>query len=87
VFDEVKLSADKVLIPGVIDSVTNFIEHRELVARRIGNVAHVVGRENVIAGTGCGFATVAGYSVVDPKIVWARLQSLAEGARIASRKL
>ena len=86
-FEEVKLPAGKVLIPGVIDSVNNFIEHPELVAQRISNVARLVGRENVIAGTDCGFATVAGYSVVDPKIAWAKFQSLAEGARIASRKL
>jgi 5-methyltetrahydropteroyltriglutamate--homocysteine methyltransferase len=87
VFEDVKLPAGKVLIPGVIDSVNNFIEHPELVAQRIGNIARLVGRENVIAGTDCGFATVAGYSVVDPKIAWAKFQSLAEGARIASREL
>jgi 5-methyltetrahydropteroyltriglutamate--homocysteine methyltransferase len=87
VFEEVKLPAGKVLIPGVIDSVNNFIEHPELVAQRIGNVARLVGRESVIAGTDCGFATVAGYSAVDPRIAWTKFQSLAEGARIASRKL
>jgi 5-methyltetrahydropteroyltriglutamate--homocysteine methyltransferase len=87
VFEEVKLPDGKVLIPGVIDSVNNFIEHPELVAQRIGNIARVVGRENVIAGTDCGFATVADYSAVDPKIAWAKFQSLAEGARIASIKL
>ena len=87
VFEETKLPAGKVLIPGVIDSVTNFIEHPELVAQRICNIARVVGPENVIAGTDCGFATVAGYSAVDPKITWAKFQSLAEGARIASRTL
>jgi 5-methyltetrahydropteroyltriglutamate--homocysteine methyltransferase len=87
VFEEVKLPAGKVLIPGVIDSVNNFIEHPDLVAQRIGNLARLVGPENVIAGTDCGFATVAGYSAVDPKIAWAKFQSLSEGARIASRKL
>jgi 5-methyltetrahydropteroyltriglutamate--homocysteine methyltransferase len=87
VFEEVKLPEGRVLIPGVIDSVNNFIEHPELVAQRIGNIAKLVGRENVIAGVDCGFATVAGYSVVDPRIAWAKFQSLAEGARIASRKL
>jgi 5-methyltetrahydropteroyltriglutamate--homocysteine methyltransferase len=87
VFEELKLPEGKVLIPGVIDSVTNFIEHPDLVAQRISNIARVVGRENVIAGTDCGFATVADYSAVDPKITWAKFQSLAEGARIASRKL
>ena len=87
VFEEVKLPAGKVLIPGVIDSVNNFIEHPDLVAQRIGNLARLVGPKNVIAGTDCGFATVAGYSAVDPKIAWAKFQSLSEGARIASRKL
>jgi 5-methyltetrahydropteroyltriglutamate--homocysteine methyltransferase len=87
VFEEVKLPEGKLLIPGVIDSVTNFIEHPELVAQRICNIARLVGRENVVAGTDCGFATMADYSAVDPKIAWAKFQSLAEGARIASRKL
>jgi len=71
----------------VIDSVTNFIEHPELVAQRIGNLANVVGRENVIGGTDCGFATIAGTSRVDSAIAWAKLRSLAEGARIASKQL
>jgi 5-methyltetrahydropteroyltriglutamate--homocysteine methyltransferase len=87
VFENVKLPDGKVLIPGVIDSVNNFIEHPELVAQRIGNIARLVGRENVIASTDCGFATFAGYSAVDPKITWAKFQSMAEGARIASKKL
>jgi 5-methyltetrahydropteroyltriglutamate--homocysteine methyltransferase len=87
VFRDVKLPDGKVLIPGVIDSVTNFIEHPELVAQRIGNVARVVGRENVIAGTDCGFATMAGASRVDPEIAWAKFKSMAEGARIASKQL
>lgn len=87
VFEEVKLPDGKVLIPGVIDSVTNFIEHPDLVAQRICNVARVVGRENVVAGTDCGFATIAGYSAVDPKITWAKFHSMAEGARVASGRL
>jgi 5-methyltetrahydropteroyltriglutamate--homocysteine methyltransferase len=87
VFKEVKLPAGKVLIPGVIDSVTNFVEHPELVAQRIGNLAGVVGRENVIAGTDCGFGTIAGSSRVDGDIAWAKLKSMAEGARIATTKL
>jgi 5-methyltetrahydropteroyltriglutamate--homocysteine methyltransferase len=87
VFKDVKLPAGKLLIPGVIDSVSNFIEHPELVAQRICNVARLVGRENVMAGTDCGFATVAGFHSVDPKITWAKFQSMAEGARIASREL
>ncbi len=87
VFKEVKLPAGKVLIPGVIDSVTNFVEHPELVAQRIGNLAGIVGRENVIAGTDCGFGTIAGSSRVDGDIAWAKLKSMAAGARIATTKL
>ena len=87
VFKEIKLPAGKVLIPGVIDSVTNFVEHPELVAQRIGNLAGVVGRENVIAGADCGFGTIAGVSRVDGAIAWAKLKSMAEGARIATAQL
>lgn len=87
VFKEIKLPAGKVLIPGVIDSTNNYIEHPELIAQRISNLAGVVGRENVIAGSDCGFATVAGYTPVDPKITWAKLSALSEGARIASDRL
>ena len=71
----------KVLLPGVIDSTNNYIEHPELIAQRITNIAGVVGRENVIAGSDCGFATVAGYTPVDPKITWAKLAAMSEGAR------
>ena len=87
IFKDVKLPDGKVLIPGVLDSTNNFIEHPELVAQRICNVANLVGRENVIAGTDCGFATAATFSAVDPKITWAKFQSMAEGARIASKQL
>ena len=87
VFERVKLPADKVIIPGVLDSTTNFIEHPELVAERIGRYARLVGRENVIAGTDCGFGTWVGQAAVDPDIVWAKLASLAEGARLASGEL
>jgi 5-methyltetrahydropteroyltriglutamate--homocysteine methyltransferase len=86
VFERVKLPAGKVIIPGVIDSTTNFIEHPELVAERIGRYARLVGRENVIAGTDCGFGTWVGQAAVDPEIAWAKLASLAEGARLASRE-
>jgi 5-methyltetrahydropteroyltriglutamate--homocysteine methyltransferase len=86
VFERVKLPAGKVLIPGVIDSTTNFIEHPELVAERITRYAKLVGRENVIAGTDCGFGTWVGQSAVDPDIVWAKLATLAAGARLASRE-
>jgi 5-methyltetrahydropteroyltriglutamate--homocysteine methyltransferase len=87
VFERVKLPAGKVIIPGVLDSTTNFIEHPELVAERIGRYGRLVGRENVIAGTDCGFGTWVGQASVDPDIVWAKLASLAEGARLASKEL
>lgn len=78
---------DKVLIPGVIDSTTNFIEHPRVVAERIERYANIIGRERVIAGTDCGFSTFAGFGVVDPSIVWAKLKTLAEGAALASDRL
>ena len=87
VFERVKLPPDKVIIPGVLDSTTNFIEHPDLVAERIVRYARLVGRENVIAGTDCGFGTWVGQAAVDPDIVWAKLASMAEGARRASREL
>jgi 5-methyltetrahydropteroyltriglutamate--homocysteine methyltransferase len=87
VFETIKLPQGKVLIPGVIDSSTNFIEHPDLVAQRISRFAEAVGRENVIAGTDCGFATFAAYTPIDPSIAWAKLRSLVEGAQIASKKL
>jgi 5-methyltetrahydropteroyltriglutamate--homocysteine methyltransferase len=85
-FERVKLPAGKVLIPGVLDSTTNFIEHPDLVAERIGRYARLVGRENVIAGTDCGFGTWVGQAAVDPDIAWAKLASMAEGARRATRE-
>ena len=78
---------DKILIPGVIDSTTNFIEHPRVVAERIERYAGIIGRERVIAGTDCGFSTFAGFGVVDPEIVYAKLATLAEGAAIASARL
>ena len=87
VFRDAKLPDGMILIPGVIDSVTNFIEHPELVAQRICNVARQVGRENVIAGTDCGFATIAGSSRVDSEIAWAKFKTMAEGAKLASQQL
>jgi 5-methyltetrahydropteroyltriglutamate--homocysteine methyltransferase len=86
VFERVKLPGDKIIIPGVLDSTTNFIEHPELVAERVGRYARLVGREHVIAGTDCGFGTWVGQAAVDPDIVWAKLASLAEGARLATRE-
>jgi 5-methyltetrahydropteroyltriglutamate--homocysteine methyltransferase len=87
VFEHTRLPAGKILIPGLIDSCSNYIEHPEVVAQRIVRFARVVGRENVIAGTDCGFDTFAGASAVAPSVAWAKLQSLAEGARFASQEL
>jgi 5-methyltetrahydropteroyltriglutamate--homocysteine methyltransferase len=88
VFKEVRLPDDKVIIPGVLDSTTNFIEHPELVAQRLVRYAEVVGRERVIAGTDCGFATFARTNLqVEPEIAWAKLQAMTEGARLASAQL
>jgi 5-methyltetrahydropteroyltriglutamate--homocysteine methyltransferase len=78
---------DKILIPGVLDSTTNFIEHPRLVARRLIAFANLFGGDRIIAGTDCGFSTFAGFGVVDPEIVWAKLKSLSEGAEIASASL
>ncbi|MGA7485338.1 MAG: cobalamin-independent methionine synthase II family protein [Xanthobacteraceae bacterium] len=87
VWREVKLPEDKIIIPGVIDSTSNFVEHPELVADRILQYAGVAGAGNVIAGVDCGFGTFAGRLQVDSKIVWMKLASLAEGARLASKQL
>jgi 5-methyltetrahydropteroyltriglutamate--homocysteine methyltransferase len=85
VFESVKLPDGKVLIPGVIESKSNFIEHPELIAQRIGRYAKLVGRENVMAGSDCGYGTWVGQAAVDADVVWAKLAALAEGARIASK--
>ena len=87
VFKDRALPEDLILIPGVIDSTTNFIEHPKLVAERIGRFAGIVGRERVIAGSDCGFSTFAGFGAVDQDIVYAKLGALAQGARIASERL
>jgi 5-methyltetrahydropteroyltriglutamate--homocysteine methyltransferase len=87
IWREVKLPAGKIIIPGVIDSTVNTVEHPEVVCDRILNFANVVGRENVIAGVDCGFGTFAGRVQVDSKIVWMKLASLVEGARMASTQL
>jgi 5-methyltetrahydropteroyltriglutamate--homocysteine methyltransferase len=83
-FETMKLPDGKVLIPGVIESKSNFIEHPELIAQRIARYARLVGRENVIGGSDCGFGTWVGQAAVDPDVVWAKFSALAEGARIAS---
>jgi len=86
-FRDAELPDDLILIPGVIDSTTNFVEHPELVAERICRFAEIVGRERVIAGSDCGFATFAGFGAVDGEIAYAKLATMAEGARIASDRL
>ena len=86
-FRDADLPDDLILIPGVIDSTTNFVEHPELVAERICRFADIVGRERVIAGTDCGFATFAGFGAVDGEIAYAKLATMAEGAKIASQRL
>jgi 5-methyltetrahydropteroyltriglutamate--homocysteine methyltransferase len=85
-FEHVKLPDGKVLIPGVIESKANFIEHPELIAQRIGHYANLVGRENVIAGSDCGYGTWVGQAAVDPNVVFAKLSAMAEGARIATKQ-
>jgi 5-methyltetrahydropteroyltriglutamate--homocysteine methyltransferase len=85
---EKKIPDDKILFPGVIDSTTNFVEHPRLIAQRIGHWADIVGRERVVAGADCGFATFAYVNnAVAPSVVWAKLAALAEGARLASQRL
>jgi len=87
VWQDVKLPEGKTIIPGVIDSTSNFVEHPELVADRLVQYAKLVGRENVMGGADCGFGTFAGRVQVDTKIVWMKLAALAEGARMASKQL
>lgn len=84
---DLPIPEDKVLIPGVVDTTTNFVEHPRLIAQRIVNVARVVGRERVIAGTDCGFSTFAGYPGIDTDIVYAKFRAMREGAELATRKL
>jgi 5-methyltetrahydropteroyltriglutamate--homocysteine methyltransferase len=87
VWQEVKLPDDKILVPGVLDTSTNYVEHPELVAERICRFADIVGRERVIAGSDCGFGTFAGYGKLDPDISFKKLRAMAEGAEIASKRL
>ncbi len=87
VWQEVKLPPDRILIPGVVSHCVHLVEHPELVAQRIERYAAIVGRENVIAGTDCGFATSAAGDEVHPDVAWAKLGALVEGAEIASRRL
>ena len=87
VFEDIALPDDKVLIPGVVDSTTNYVEHPELVAERICRFADIVGRERVIASADCGFATFAGISKIDPAIARLKLEALVAGAALASERL
>jgi 5-methyltetrahydropteroyltriglutamate--homocysteine methyltransferase len=87
VFRETRIPDGKILVPGVLSSTTNYVEHPLLVAERIERFADAVGRERVIAGTDCGFGTFAGFGPVEPEIAWMKLAAMVEGARIASRRL
>ncbi len=86
-WENVKLPAGRKLVPGVISHTTNVVEHPELVAERLIRLAELVGRENVQGGTDCGFAQSPHVRRVHPSIMWAKLEALAEGARLASRQL
>jgi 5-methyltetrahydropteroyltriglutamate--homocysteine methyltransferase len=85
-FEEIGLPEGKVLIPGVVECQSGYIEHPELIAQRIGRYAHLVGRDNVMAGVDCGFSIHAGSGGVDPDVVWAKMAALAKGAAIASAR-
>ncbi len=87
VWQETRLPDDKILIPGVIDTSTNYVEHPELVAERLCRFADIVGRERVIAGSDCGFGTFAGYGKLDPDISFKKLAAMAQGAEIATKRL
>ena len=86
-FRDVKIPDEKVLVPGVVDSTSNYIEHPELIAERICRFADVVGRDRVIAGTDCGFSTFAGDGLVDAGICFAKFRAMREGAEIATKRL
>ena len=87
VWQDVKLPDDKILIPGVLDTSTNYVEHPELIAERLCRFADLVGRERVIAGSDCGFGTFAGYGKLDPDISFKKLRVMVEGAALASKRL
>jgi 5-methyltetrahydropteroyltriglutamate--homocysteine methyltransferase len=87
VFEDVKLPDDKYLIPGVLDSTTNVVEHPEVIAQRLTQYAGVVGKDRVMAGTDCGFGTIAGMQIVAPSVVWAKFQAMAQGAELAEQRL
>jgi 5-methyltetrahydropteroyltriglutamate--homocysteine methyltransferase len=87
VWEQVKLPEGKILIPGVVSHATNVVEHPELVAERLVRLANLVGRDNLLAGTDCGFAQGPYIRRVHPTVQWAKLKTLAEGARLASQQL
>jgi 5-methyltetrahydropteroyltriglutamate--homocysteine methyltransferase len=87
VFRDNRIPDDKILIPGVLSSTTNYVEHPELVAERLVRFAEIVGKERVLAGSDCGFSTFAGFGPVDPDVTYMKLESMAQGARIASERL
>ena len=87
VWEEIKAPEDKILVPGVVTTTTNYVDHPELIAERLVRFANIVGRGRVIAGSDCGFGTFAGFGPVDPDVVWLKLAAMAEGAAIATKKL
>jgi 5-methyltetrahydropteroyltriglutamate--homocysteine methyltransferase len=87
VWEDVELPDGMIIIPGMIESMSNRIEHPELIAERIVRYANMVGKENVIAGSDCGFGTFVGLDLVDPGIAWAKMAALSEGARLATEEL
>jgi 5-methyltetrahydropteroyltriglutamate--homocysteine methyltransferase len=87
VWEEIKVPEGKGLVPGVIDTLTNHVEHPRLVAQRLERFANIAGKENVIASTDCGFGTFVGWEGCDPKLAWLKLRAMADGARIASERL
>jgi 5-methyltetrahydropteroyltriglutamate--homocysteine methyltransferase len=87
VWEKVKLPPGKMLIPGIVTHHTTTVEHPKLVAERIKTFANLIGRENVIAGTDCGFAQAQDMQRVHPQVMWAKLEALAEGAKLASKEL
>ena len=82
-----EISDDKILVPGAIDTTTNYVEHPELVAQRILQFVNIVGKDRVIAGSDCGFGTFAGFGAIDPEIAYAKLNALSKGALLASERL
>ena len=87
VWRDAKLSSDRILVPGLIDTCSNYVEHPELIAQRIERYVAIVGADRVIAGTDCGFGTFAGYGKIDPLVTWKKLRALREGADIAAARV